>query len=199
MARYRGSVCKLSRSVGVPLDGYPKTERMKRTYGPGQHGQARKKPSEYALQLQEKQKVRYTYGLSEKQFRKYYDIAQSKKGVTGTVFLQRLESRLDNILYRSGLVMTRPQSRQAITHGHIRVNGRKVDIPSYIMKIGDEITIREASKKFIRTQTDSNANTVSDWLDVDDVGLSVRFKALPERSEIDQSFKEQLIIEYYSR
>lgn len=199
MARYRGSVCKLSRSVGVALDGYPKTERMKRKYGPGQHGQARKKASEYALQLQEKQKVRYTYGLSEKQFRKNYEIAQHKKGVTGTLLLQRLESRLDNILYRSGLVMTRPQSRQAITHGHVRVNGRKVDIPSYVMKPGDEITIRDASKKFIRAQADSNANIVPDWLDVDKVGLSARFKALPERGEIDQSFKEQLIIEYYSR
>ena len=131
MARYRGSVLKLVRSAGVHLSGFPKSAKLKKSYGPGQHGQARKKLSEYAIQLNEKQKVRRTYGVQEKQFRRIYAEATRRKGVTGTIMLQLLESRADNILFRSGLVVSRPQARQLLAHGHIDVNGKKMDIASY--------------------------------------------------------------------
>jgi len=143
LARYRGSIFKQSRRAGAILDINPKAARMKRTHGPGQHGAARKKLSEYALQLAEKQKVRWTYGLAEKQFRRTYDRAVRKEGVTGTIFLQLLESRLDNIVYRAGLATTRPQARQVISHGHVMVNGQKVDISSYQLKPGDLVAIRQ--------------------------------------------------------
>lgn len=202
MARYRESTFKQSRRAGAVLDISPKVGKMKRTALPGQHGAARKKVSEYGVQLAEKQKLRRTYGLLEKQFRRTYEKAVQKKGVTGTVLLQLLEGRLDNILYRSGLATTRPQARQLICHGHVQVNGRKVDIASYQMKPGEIITIREKSKAIFKALQDANPHhvpTVPHWLEVDADAMVAKYKQRPEREDLDQTIQEQLIIEYYSR
>lgn len=203
MARYRESTFKQSRRAGAVLDINPKVgAKLKRSGGPGQHGAARKKVSEYGIQLAEKQKLRRTYGLLEKQFRRTYEKAVQKKGVTGTVLLQLLESRLDNILYRSGLATTRPQARQLICHGHILVNGRKVDIASYQMKPGDIITVREKSKAILKALVDANPHhqpLVPHWLEVDADAQVAKYKQRPEREDLDQTVQEQLIIEYYSR
>lgn len=202
MARYRESTFKQSRRAGKILDISPKAAKMKRTAGPGQHGAARKKVSEYGVQLAEKQKLRRTYGLLEKQFRRMYEKAVRKQGVTGTILLQLLECRLDNILYRSGLATTRPQGRQLIAHGHVVVNGRKVDIASYQMKPGDIVMVREKSKSIFKHVQEANPHhspLAPHWLEVDDSNMVVKFKAIPEREDIDQSVNEALIIEYYSR
>lgn len=201
MARQRGSVTKLSRNSGGNLDGCPKVLKTKKNYPSGQHGQTRRKLSEYAMQLAEKQRVRNTYGLLEKQFRNYYEWSVQKKGVTGTLLLQRLESRFDNVLYRSGLVKTRRQGRQLIVHGHFLINGQKVDRPSFIMKPGDVITVREKSKKALKQVQDdiSMKSVIPGWLNVDENNLTATYMASPEREDIDQTFNEQLIIEYYSR
>jgi small subunit ribosomal protein S4 len=202
LARYRNSIFKHSRRAGAILDISPKAARMKNTNGPGQHGAARKKLSEYAIQLAEKQKVRRTYGLLEKQFRRTYDRAVRKQGVTGTIMLQLLECRLDNILYRSGLATTRPQARQLIAHGHIQVNGQKVDIASYQMKPGDFLAVREKSKAFVKQLQESNPHhtpMVPHWLEVDENNQVAKFKSIPEREDLDQTINEALIIEYYSR
>jgi small subunit ribosomal protein S4 len=202
LARYRKSIFKQSRRAGAVLDISPKAGKMKNANAPGQHGAARKKLSEYALQLAEKQKVRRTYGLLEKQFRRTYERAVRKQGVTGTIMLQLLESRLDNILYRSGLATTRPQARQLIAHGHVQVNGQKVDIASYQMKPGDFLTIREKSKTFIKQLQETNPHhspLVPHWLEVDENNQVVKFKSIPEREDLDQTINEALIIEYYSR
>lgn len=199
MARYRGSVTKQARNSGGTLDGYPKTDNLRRPYPSGQHGQARKKLSEYAIQLREKQKVRRTYGLLEKQFRKVYAYATSRKGVTGTILLQRLEMRLDNIFYRSGLAISRPQARQIIVHGHVLVNGQKVNVPSYLMKPGDIITIRERSKEMVKNLQEGRSPHVPNWIETDAKNLMAKFVSVPEREEMDQTINEQLIIEYYSR
>ena len=202
MARNRESVFKQSRRAGTVLDISPKAGRMKNTNPPGQHGAARKKQSEFAIQLAEKQKVRRTYGLMEKQFRRTYDRAVRKEGVTGTILLQLLECRLDNILYRSGLATTRPQARQLVSHGHVQVNGHKVDIASYQMKPGDLLSIREKSKALVKQLQDANPHhqpMVPHWQEVDEVNMVVKFKSVPEREDIDQTINEALIIEYYSR
>jgi len=175
---------------------------MKNSNPPGQHGAARKKQSEFAIQLAEKQKVRRTYGLLEKQFRRTYDRAVRKQGVTGTILLQLLECRLDNILYRSGLATTRPQARQLVSHGHVQVNGHKVDIASYQMKPGDILTVREKSRAFLKQLQESNPHhsaLVPHWLEVDETNMVVKFKSIPEREDMDQTINEALIIEYYSR
>lgn len=200
MARYKGSVVKKARNLGGTLDGYPKTENLRRAYPGGQHGQARKKRSEYALQLREKQKVRFTYGVSEKQFRsRYYEGAVRKKGVTGTLMLQFLEMRFDSVLFRSGLAHSRPQARQFIGHGHFLVNGKKVDIPSYTIKPGDVIGVREKSQGFIRANLEGRNPFVPHWIETNLGELSATVKAVPEREDIDPEIKENLIIEYYSR
>jgi len=200
LARYLGSIRKLARNSGGTLDGYPKTIGMKRSYPSGQHGQGRKKKSEYALQLLEKQKVKRTYGVLEKQFARYYDYATRKKGVTGTVLLQRLESRLDNVVYRAGFAWSRPQARQMVTHAHFLVNGHKVDIPSIILKPGDVVTVRERSKGLVKeTVARFAASNVPHWVTADATELTFRINQLPEREDMDQSFNEQLIIEFYSR
>ena len=202
MARYRESVFKQSRRAGAILDISPKVAKMKRTTAPGQHGAARKKLSEYGIQLAEKQKVRRTYGLLEKQFRRVYERAVRKQGVTGTILLQLLESRLDNVLYRSGLATTRPQARQLIAHGHVQVNGHKVDIASYQLKPGDMVMVREKSKSIFKHVQDANPHhspMVPHWLEVDENNMVVKFKSVPEREDIDKSINEALIIEYYSR
>jgi small subunit ribosomal protein S4 len=202
LARYRESTFKQSRRAGTVLDISPKAGRMKNTNPPGQHGAARKKLSEYAIQLAEKQKVRRTYGLMEKQFRRTYERAVRKQGVTGTILLQLLECRLDNILYRSGLATTRPQARQLIAHGHVQINGQKVDIASYQMKPGEIMTIREKSRAFLKQLQESNPHhtaVIPHWLEVDENNMVVKFKSVPEREDLDQSINEALIIEYYSR
>ncbi len=202
MARYRDSIFKQSRRAGTILDISPKAAKMKNSNPPGQHGAARKKLSEYALQLAEKQKVRRIYGLVEKQFRRTYEKAVRRQGVTGTILLQFLESRVDNILYRSGLATTRPQARQLISHGHIEINGHKVDIASYKMKPGDLLAIREKSKALVKNLQAANPHhspMVPHWLEVDETNMVVKFKSTPEREDLDQTINEALIIEYYSR
>lgn len=202
MARYRGPVKKLSRNLlgSKPLDGFPKTERIRRAYPSGQHGQGRKKLSEYATQLKEKQKLRFMFGLSEKQFRSYYDFSVRKQGVTGTVLLQRLESRLDNLIFRSGFARSRWQARQLVSHAHILVNGKKVTIASYICRVGDVITVRERSKPLLAQLIEANAGAITpDWLRVDPKGLVIEYMVKPERESLEQSINEQLIIEFYSR
>jgi small subunit ribosomal protein S4 len=205
LARYKDSVCRLCRNEGRKLFlkatrcDTPKCAFERRPFPTGPHGQARKKLSEYAYQLREKQKVRRLYGLLEKQFRRNFDVATHKKGVTGTLMFQRLESRLDNVVYRSGLGGSRPQSRQLIRHGHFLVNGRKVDIPSFILKPGDTITVRPKSKATIQAVIEGKRPVVPHWMTMDENALTITYNALPEREDLDPTLKEQLIIEYYSR
>lgn len=166
----------------------------------GQHGAVRKKLSEYALHLNEKQKIRLTYLVSEKQFAKYYAEATRRKGVTGTLLLQLLESRLDNVLYRAGFGVTRSQSRQIVNHGHVLVNGKKVDIPSFLVKAGDVITVRSKSAEFIKSVIASiDVACAPAWMTIDREALKITFDRMPEREELDPDFKEQLVIEYYSK
>jgi small subunit ribosomal protein S4 len=203
LARYKDSVFKLCRRAGTKLDGISqKFEKSKRQTLPGQHGAARKKLSEYAIQLAEKQKVRNTYGMNEKPFHHVYERAVKDKGVTGTVLLQLLESRLDNILFRSALVTTRAQGRQMINHGHILVDGKKVDIASYQMKPGQILTVREKSRasfKQLKELSPYQTGEVPHWLTVDEDNLVVKFAMLPSREDLDSTINEALVIEYYSR
>lgn len=205
MSRYREAVCKLCRNEGVKLFlkgdrcDTPKCAIERRNYGSGQHGQARRKLSEYAIQLREKQKVRRLFSLSEKQFRRLYKDASRRKGVTGTILLQSLESRLDNLVYRSGLVPSRPQARQMICHGHFLVNGKKVDIPSCQVKVGDKISVRDGSKALIKGLMEGRKPMIPHWLDVSNDTLEITYTGVPAREDLDPTIKEQLIIEYYSR
>ena len=201
MARYTGPTNKLFRNYGVTeLSNRKLTSSMRQTES-GQHGAMRKKLSEYALHLNEKQKIRLTYLLSEKQFAKYYNTAARKKGVTGTILLQLLESRLDNVLFRAGFGITRKQSRQIVNHGHILVNDKKVDVPSYLLKAGDVITVRSKSVDFVKKQVIEMIDMpcAPAWLTIDKDALKITFDRIPERSELDSEFKEQLVIEYYSK
>ena len=161
----------------------------------------RKKLSEYALHLNEKQKIRLTYLLSEKQFAKYYNEATRRKGVTGTLLLQLLESRLDNVLFKAGFGITRKQSRQIVNHGHILVNDKKVDVPSYLLKAGDVITVKSKSVDFVKKQVIEMIDMpcAPAWLTIDKDALKITFDRIPERNELDSEFKEQLVIEYYSK
>lgn len=200
MARYTGPSNKLFRNYGVKDISAKQLISEMTPYASGQHGQARKKVSDYAIHLNEKQKIRLTYMVSEKQFAKYYQKASRKTGVTGTTLLQILESRLDNVLYRAGFSTTRRQSRQLVNHGHILVNGKKVDIPSFLVKPTDVITIREKSKELFKGLVEYvDSAAASAWLTVDKADLKVTFDRLPEREEMDPEFKEQLVIEYYSK
>ena len=201
MARYTGPTNKLFRNYGVTeLSNRKLTSSMRQTES-GQHGAMRKKLSEYALHLNEKQKIRLTYLLSEKQFAKYYNEATRRKGVTGTLLLQLLESRLDNVLFKAGFGITRKQSRQIVNHGHILVNDKKVDVPSYLLKAGDVITVRSKSVDFVKKQVIEMIDMpcAPAWLTIDKDALKVTFDRIPERSELDSEFKEQLVIEYYSK
>ena len=200
MARYTGPTNKLFRNYGVKdLSNRKLTTSMTQTAS-GQHGATRKKASDYALQLKAKQTIRMTYLVSEKQFAKYYENASRKTGVTGTIMLQTLESRLDNVLYRAGFAITRRQARQIVNHAHVLVNGKKVDIPSYLLKEGDVVTIKENSKQFIKSVIESIDLALSyAWLTVDSNELKVTFDRIPNREELDPDFKEQLVIEYYSK
>lgn len=207
MARYTDAVCRLCRREGVKL--YLKGEKcysdkcpvVKRNAPPGQHGASRRRPSEYGIQLREKQKARRFYGVLEKQFERYFDVAARKKGVTGEILLQTLERRLDNVVYRMGLASSRAEARQIVKHSHIDVNGRKVNIPSYLVREGEVITVREGSRdhKRIKELTAGGVRTVPAWLTVDPETLRGTVLRLPNRDEIDAPVQEQLIVELYSR
>ena len=200
MARYTGPTNKLFRNKKVKdLSNRKLTSSMRQTAS-GQHGAVRKKLSEYALHLAQKQKIRYTYLVSEKQFAKYYNEAARRKGVTGTILLQILESRLDNILFGAGFGITRKQTRQIVNHGHVLVNGKKVDIPSYLVKAGDVITIKSRSNEYLKTVMSAiDLSCAPAWITVDAEALKVTFERIPQREELDPDFKEQLVIEYYSK
>ena len=201
MSRYTGPSWKQSRRLGYSTLETGK-ELAKRPYGPGQHGNARKKkPSEYGKQLVEKQKLRFTYGVSERQFKNLFLDATHVKGVvTGTAFMQLLESRLDNLVYRLGYGRTRRAARQLVNHGHILVNGKKVDIPSYTCHPGDVISVKESSKnlKVIKESLESLAANVA-YVEVDKEKLTGKFIRLPERSELAKDIVESNIVEFYNR
>ena len=208
MARYKDEQCRICRREGQKL--FLKGARCysdkcsisRRNYAPGQHGQKRKKLSEYGTQLREKQKTKAYYGVGEKQFRKYFEIASNKKGNTGELLLQLLESRLDNVVYRLGLAATRPQARQLVNHGHFEVNGKKVNIPSYIVSAGDVITVRENKKDCgaIKQSVElTNAMPVQKWLEKDTEKLSGKVIRLSSREDIDYPVEEHLIVELYSK
>ena len=208
MARYKDEQCRICRREGQKL--FLKGSRCysdkcsvtRRNYAPGQHGQKRTKLSEYGTQLREKQKTRSFYGVGEKQFRKYFEIASNKKGITGTNLLQILESRLDNVVYRLGLGASRPQARQIVTHGNIEVNGKKVDIASYLVKPGDVISVREIRKdnSVIKANTENGSvRPVPEWLELDVKNLSAKVLREVNREEIDLPVEEHLIVEFYSR
>lgn len=208
MARYTGPACKLCRREGKKL--FLKGDRCytgkcaleRRSYAPGQHGQNRKKTSEYGLQLRAKQSARRYYGVSEGQFHKYFLMAERKEGVTGTNLLQLCESRLDNIVYTAGFASSRAQARQLVNHAHFTVNGSKVDIPSYLVKVGDVIAVKDASKSTdeFKTLVESNASrTVPKWIDADSAAMTAKVVAVPEREEIATPVEEHLIVEFYSK
>jgi len=200
MARYSGPTNKLFRNYGVKDLSNRKLATSMRTTPSGQHGGMRKKPTEYALQLKEKQKIRMTYLVNEKQFAKYYVKATRKTGVTGTLLLQMLESRLDNVIYRAGFAITRKQSRQIVNHGHVLVNDKKVDIPSFLLEEGDVVTIKSKSNAYVKTVQDSIDLALQyAWLNVDRKTQKIIYERTPQREEMDPEFKEQLVIEYYSK
>ena len=200
MAKYTGPSNKLYRNYGVTDLSNRKLVSSLRQNASGQHGAARKKLSDYALHLNEKQKIRLTYLVSEKQFVRYYNEASRRKGVTGTILLQLLESRLDNIVFRTGYAVTRKQARQIVGHGHVLVNGRRVDIPSFLVKPGDVITFKADSNDFVKSVADSiDLALAPAWMTIDKDALKVTFDRIPEREELDPELKEQLVIEYYSK
>src|ERR1700712_2904588 len=201
MARYIGPMTKKSRRLGVDLVGGDAAFE-RRPYAPGQHGRARIKESEYRDQLQEKQKARFTYGVMEKQFRRYYEEANRVSGKTGENLLQILESRLDNVVYRAGLARTRRMSRQLVNHGHFLVNGQKVNIPSYRVSQYDIIDVRDGSLNTVPFQIareTSGDRPIPSWLQVVGARQRILIHQLPERAQIDVPLSEQLIVEYYSK
>jgi small subunit ribosomal protein S4 len=208
VARYTGAVCRLCRREGLKL--FLKGERCytdkcaieRRNYPPGEHGQARPKFSEYSVQLREKQKLRRMYGVLEGQFRRYFEMADRAKGVTGEILLQLLERRLDNIVYRVGFATSRSEARLLVRHGHFRVNGRKVNVPSYLVRPGDTVSVRERSQKVARIQDAlelAQRRGIPDWLEVTPEAFAGRIKALPARSDLTMSINEKLVVELYSK
>lgn len=208
MARYTGAVCKLCRREGKKL--FLKGDRCytgkcaveRRSYAPGQHGQSRKKNSEYGLQLRAKQQARRYYGIQEGQFHKYFLMAERKAGVTGENLLQLCESRLDNVVYTLGWASSRAEARQLVTHAHYRVNGNKVDIPSYLLKAGDVVSIKDKSRdsEKIKAVVENNASRpVPAWLDLNRETLEAKVLALPTREQIVAPVEEHLIVEFYSK
>jgi small subunit ribosomal protein S4 len=208
VARYTGAVCRLCRREGLKL--FLKGERCytdkcaieRRNYPPGEHGQARPKFSEYSVQLREKQKLRRMYGVLEGQFRRYFEMADRAKGVTGEILLQLLERRLDNVVYRIGFATSRSEARQLVRHGHFRVNGRKVNVPSYLIRAGDSVGVRERSQKVTRIQEAlelAQRRGIPDWLEVTPESFAGRVKALPVRSDLTMPINEKLVVELYSK
>ena len=208
MARYTGAVCRLCRREGLKL--FLKGERCytdkcaieRRNYPPGQHGQARPKFSEYSNQLREKQKLRRIYGILEGQFRRYFQMADRAKGVTGETLLQLLERRMDNMVYRMGFATSRSEARLLVRHGHFHVNGRKVDIPSFSVKAGDVVTVRESSRKapaILHGLEEVKGRGVPEWLQFDAAAMSARIASIPTRAQINLPVQEQLIVELYSK
>jgi len=201
MARYIGPKTRIARKFKDPIYG-PDRSYEKKNYPPGQHGQAkkRKKQSEYGVQLQEKQKAKYTYGILEKQFKNTFERASRKKGVTGEVLLQLIEARLDNVVYRLGISPTRNGARQLVSHGHIEVNGTVVNVPSYSLKPNDIINVREKSKSLevIVDALVRNSNRYN-WLEWDQDKMVGKFMSYPERDQIPENINEQLIVELYSK
>ena len=208
MARYKDEQCRICRREGQKL--FLKGSRCytdkcsvtRRNYAPGQHGQRRTKLSEYGTQLREKQKTRSFYGVSEKQFRKYFEMASRKKGITGTVLLQTLESRLDNVVYRLGFGVSRPQARQLVTHGNFEVNGVKTDIASYLVKPGDVIAVRENRRDnaVIKTNIENGSvRPIPEWLELNSEKLEGKVVRKVNREEIDLPVEEHLIVELYSK
>lgn len=208
MARYKDEQCRICRREGQKL--FLKGSRCysdkcsvtRRNYAPGQHGQKRTKLSEYGTQLREKQKTKSFYGVGEKQFRGYFEMASNKKGITGTNLLQILETRLDNVVYRLGFGSSRPQARQIVTHGNIEVNGKKVDIASYLVKPGDVISVREIRRDnpVIKANVEAGATRpVPEWLELNSEKLSGKVVRLVNREEIDLPVEEHLIVELYSK
>ncbi|MBL7890906.1 MAG: 30S ribosomal protein S4 [Bacteroidia bacterium] len=201
MARYTGPKSKIARKFREPIFG-PDKALEKKNYPPGQHGLAKKraKQSEYAIQLQEKQKAKYTYGILERQFAKIFDMASRAKGITGEVLLQLIESRLDNVVYRMGIAPSRSAARQLVGHCHIEVNGKVVNIASYILKPGDVVEVRERSKSLevINSSVSAAANAFP-WMDFDKSAMKGKYISMPERVQIPENIKEQLIVELYSK
>jgi small subunit ribosomal protein S4 len=208
VARYTDAVCRLCRREGLKL--FLKGERCytdkcaieRRNYPPGQHGQARPKFSEYSIQLREKQKLRRIYGVLEAQFRRYFEMADRSKGVTGEMLLQFLERRLDNMVYRMGFATSRSEARQLVRHGHFTVNGRKVNVPSFLAKVGDVIGVRERSRGVARIQESlelAQRRGVPDWLEVTAEQFAGRVKTLPARSDLTMPINEKLVVELYSK
>ena len=205
MGRYKGPAAKVSRNLGVNLTETPKIDAImkRRPFASGQHGptQTHKKISEFAQQLKEKQRLKMRFGIREKQMRRYYDLANRSKGNTGTILLQVLERRLDNVIFRAGLAETRRQARQMVAHGHFLLNGQRVTVPSILVKDGSVISVRANSVAFVmRTSETAQAYVApASWLTVSKETASVRFDRLPEREELDPNMREQLVVEYYSR
>lgn len=207
MARYKGSVCRLCRREGTKL--FLKGEKCysdkcavdRRAYAPGEHGQGRRKSSEYGIQLREKQKARRIYGVMEKQFRRYFVEAERQAGVTGENLLRLLERRFDNVIYRLGFAKSRPQARQLVLHGHFTINGRKVNIPSYLVNPGDEIAVKDRSKSkpIFQEIKESGKTSVPSWLECDLENLKARVVSMPEGEDLDVPIEAHLIVELYSR
>jgi len=208
VARYIGPVCRLCRREGIKL--FLKGERCytdkcaieRRSYPPGQHGQGRSKSTEYSLQLREKQKLKRIYGVLERQFRRVFALAERRRGITGENLLLLLESRLDNMIYRMGFAPSRSEARQLVRHGHFLVNQRRVTIPSYFVKPGDEVLVRESSRKIVRIQESlelAQRRGVPEWLEVNKDTFAGRVRALPTRAELTLPINEQLIVELYSK
>ncbi len=208
MARNTDSVCRMCRREGMKL--FLKGERCftdkcaieRRNYPPGQHGQGRHKFSEYSIQLREKQKVKRIYGVFEAQFRRYFSLAERSKGVTGETLLTMLERRLDNIVFRLSFANSRAEARQLVRHGHFKVNGRKVTIPSFLVNAGDKITVRERSQKVTRIVEAlelSQRRGVPDWLEINREGFTGTVKMLPQRADLTMPINERLIVELYSK
>ena len=201
MARYTGPKTKIARKFGEPIYGSDKYYE-KRNFPPGQHGAAkkRKKVSEYGTQLQEKQKAKYTYGILERQFRNTFEKASKKKGITGEILLQLIESRVDNTVYRLGIAPTRDAARQLVSHRHITVNGKVINIPSAMLKPGDIVAVREKSKS-LEVITNSVAGHTNNypWLEWDSATLTGKFMSYPNREDIPETINEQLIVELYSK
>ncbi len=208
MARYIDSVCRQCRREGTKL--FLKGERCytdkcaieRRNYPPGQHGQGRTKFSEYAVQLREKQKVKRMYGLLEAQFRRYFETAERLRGITGENLLLLLEQRLDNMVYRMGFATSRAEARQLVRHGHFQVNGKKVDIPSFRVKVGQAVTVRERSRtvaRIVEALAQAERRGIPDWIEVQKDAFSARLKALPTRADLTMPINEKLIVELYSK